>query len=694
MKKRNLVLAICMASATTAYAQSEVEIEEILIYGQQLDSESETGSRLGLTLIETPATVEIIDGEIIRSRIDTTVLEAVTRSAGITDEANPGNGGTSVAARGFRGQGAVTKLYDGTNYYTAFGTVTFPFDVWGVERIEVLKGPASVIYGEGGIGGAINVIPKSPSYEADRDIRLTLGQDSEVGLGIGLGGALAENVAYRLDISHQESDGWVERGESDSQMISGAIQWDASEALTLTARFDYGDQSPSTYFGSPLVDGDFVDELVGRNFNPVDGEISYEDQSFRLKADWTIDEDASLSVEAFRLDSDRFWNNAEGYTFDPINDEVTITDVFIIGHDMEQQGIRLNFLNSDEIGGISVRSSFGAEFNQVDFARPSNFGSGNANGLDGNDSFTTDVNNRSVVLADVHDSDFVDDGFAKLNQRAVFAEVQVQATESLSLVGALRSESVNTTAGNLNLAGDLNTLDQNVDFTTGRIGFVYDITDIAVVYGQYSQGATHPSNTLVSIRSQNRELDPIRTEQFEIGIKQAGLDGRLQWSLAYFDITRNDILEDDPNSNNPTDVVFIPEQTSNGFELGFNLNFGNRISTYGNAVILNAETNTGDTPTLIPERTLNLGVAVAAVDRANLYVDLQYVGERVNGANPTVPSFTVVDASVAYELNDATLLTLKVDNLFDRLYASTAYTGSQWLVAQPRTLSLTADYSF
>ena len=152
MKKRNLVLAICMASATTAYAQSEVEIEEILIYGQQLDSESETGSRLGLTLIETPATVEIIDGDIIRSRIDTTVLEAVTRSAGITDEANPGNGGTSVAARGFRGQGAVTKLYDGTNYYTAFGTVTVPFDVWGVERIEVLKGPASVIYGEGGIG--------------------------------------------------------------------------------------------------------------------------------------------------------------------------------------------------------------------------------------------------------------------------------------------------------------------------------------------------------------------------------------------------------------------------------------------------------------------------------------------------------------------------------------------------------------
>ena len=89
------------------------------MFGTQAGNESTTGSRLNLTVLETPATVDIIDGDAIRARIDTNVLEAVTRSAGFTNEANPGNGSSSIAARGFSGQGSVTKLYDGTNYYTA-----------------------------------------------------------------------------------------------------------------------------------------------------------------------------------------------------------------------------------------------------------------------------------------------------------------------------------------------------------------------------------------------------------------------------------------------------------------------------------------------------------------------------------------------------------------------------------------------
>ena len=112
--------------------------------------------------METPATVEIIDGDTIRERLDTSILEAVTRSAGFTNDAHHAEGGQDVAARGFHTQGTVTKLFDGTNYYNAWNTISFPFDTWGVERIEVLKGPSSVLYGEGGIGGAYNVIPKRP----------------------------------------------------------------------------------------------------------------------------------------------------------------------------------------------------------------------------------------------------------------------------------------------------------------------------------------------------------------------------------------------------------------------------------------------------------------------------------------------------------------------------------------------------
>ncbi len=177
MHHQKKILGLAVWAACGGYASNGVaqttggnnrDIEELLVFGTQGARESATGSRLDLTLLETPATVDIIDGEAIRARMDTSVLEAVTRSAGFTNESNPGNGNSSIAARGFDGQGSVTKLYDGTHYYTAASTITFPFDTWGVERIEVLKGPSSVLYGEGGIGGAINIIPRRPQREPQR----------------------------------------------------------------------------------------------------------------------------------------------------------------------------------------------------------------------------------------------------------------------------------------------------------------------------------------------------------------------------------------------------------------------------------------------------------------------------------------------------------------------------------------------
>ena len=685
MKKSDLILAICIALTPAIYAQ---EVDEILVYGQQMNSETETGSRLGLTLIETPASVDIIDGDVIRSRIETTVIGTVTRSAGFTNQGSPGNGGTSVAARGFRGQGVVTKLYDGTNYYTAFGTITFPFDTWGVERIEVLKGPSSVLYGEGGVGGAINVIPKSPTYESEGDLRLTAGENSTLGLGLGIGGGLSETVAYRLDVSHQESDGWVNDGESDSQMISGALQWDAAENLSLTARFDYGDQSPMKYFGTPVINGDFVDDLAYRNFNVSDGQISYEDQALRLKADWTIDDASSFAVEVFQLESDRLWSNSEYSQYDPIANTITQSEVYEIGHEMEQNGVRFDYQRSNELGGIEVRSSFGLEMNEIDFVRPSNFGPGSAGATYGTN--VIDLENYDAgTIADITDAPFVDHGFSNMSQHAIYGEAQAQLTDELSLVAGLRAESIDTDY--LNVGSPV--IEQSVSPLTGRLGFVYTLNDDAVVYGQYSTGATHASGGVVNTRASYEELDLIDTEQLEIGIKQAGLDGRLQWSVALFDITKNNLTEDDPTSSDPDVLIIIGEQTSQGIELGFNFNLGSAISTYGNAVFLNAETDTGETPRLVPEQTLNLGVAYAATDMLNAYVDLRQVGEQYHATNP-VPSYTVVDASLAYEVNEDFVLTLRADNLFDKLYATTGYFSDTWLVGQPRTFSLTADYSF
>ena len=94
----------------------------------QLDTPNDSASRLGLTPLQTPASVEVLTGTTVRDRGDQTISAAVSRATGITMSPAPGNGGSALGARGFVGHNSVMQLYDGTRFYVGAGTVTFPFD--------------------------------------------------------------------------------------------------------------------------------------------------------------------------------------------------------------------------------------------------------------------------------------------------------------------------------------------------------------------------------------------------------------------------------------------------------------------------------------------------------------------------------------------------------------------------------------
>jgi iron complex outermembrane receptor protein len=687
------IMAACGIQVSTAVAQgtsdSARSMEELRVYGTQSGLENETGSRLGLTVLETPATVDVIDGNAIRARIDTSVLDAVTRSAGFSNEANPGNGHSSIAARGFRGQGTVTKLYDGTNYYTAAGTNTFPFDTWGIERIEVLKGPSSVLYGEGGLGGAINVIPRAPQYERAGDVRLIMGENNTAFIGLDYTDGLSDSVAYRVDVSKSESDNWVDNGASDAEMFSFALRWDVSEDLVVSARYDWGEQSPMKYFGVPVLNGAFVPEFVGLNFNVADAYVSYKDDSIRVKADLRVSDTTSLRAEIFRLSTDRYWRNTEYYSFDSGTQLVDRWDPLVIGHDMDHTGVRTNLRLAPSGGG--VRASIGFEANEISYARPTNFGPANPDPIDwGNDFDTVDPNNfQPGSLLSLTDAPVLPDDMSDVGQFAVFGEAQFHLTERLALVAALRYDDFQTDYTRLGRAP----IDQNADSLTGRLGAVFDLSDNTALYGQYGTGATHPSNSVVTASAANRESELIESEQIEFGIKHQVAGTGLQWNLALFDIVKNNLIEDDPDSGDPADLIVIPEQTSLGFEIGFSYAASERLQFHGNLSKLNAETDTGETPTYVPEETWNLGFAWSAGERLRLIADARYVGERFHGTVP-IPAYTVVDASARWALSSDLALTLKADNLFDELYASSSYYSDTWLVGKLRTWSVAVDYSF
>ena len=174
-----------------------------------------TASRLGLTPLETPASVAVISGETIRDLGTPTLIVAKSLAPGVTSSAPMGSGGNILNARGFTG--------------TEFGEAVVQrhgnlqrrrrreLSVRSLERrsLDTLYGPASVLYGSGAIGGAVNVVPKRPDPRQRRhDATISIGSFGTYHGAVGSTGPINERLSYRVDASQYTSDHWVERGDS------------------------------------------------------------------------------------------------------------------------------------------------------------------------------------------------------------------------------------------------------------------------------------------------------------------------------------------------------------------------------------------------------------------------------------------------------------------------------------------------
>ena len=260
----------------------------------------------------------MITAETIAERGQHNVIDAVTQNAtGFTASPAPGNGGLAFNTRGFTGNGTVMTLYDGTRLYVGSGTLTFPFDTWSAQRIEVLRGPASVMYGEGAIGGAINVISKMPLTTQRNEAEVSLDSNLTRRLAVDSGGPINKDVSYRVTAIGNMSDGWVDRDKTSNVALSAAVRVQAAETLAWTLSTDYGDRSPSRYFGTPLINGKLDESLRFKNYNVNDSNIRYQDSWNQLKTEWQVTDGISIHNALYYLNSQRHWKDVENYAWNP-----------------------------------------------------------------------------------------------------------------------------------------------------------------------------------------------------------------------------------------------------------------------------------------------------------------------------------------------------------------------------------------
>jgi iron complex outermembrane receptor protein len=266
------------------------------------------------------------------------------------------------------------QLVDGVRLFVGAGTVTFPFDTWNVDRVEVLRGPASIMYGQGAIGGAINVVSRRPNtLRQEAQTELAVGENGRQRASFDSTGPLSSTLAYRVDVSGTRARNWIERGDSESLALAGTLQWRPSDHLRVLVSHDYGDQSPMQYFGTPLLDGRLDGSVSDQNYNVTDSDIRYKDGWSRLKADWDVAPEMVLSTQAYALRADRLWRNVEEYSHDRVTDRIDRASYISIIHHQRQLGAHGTLKVGKDIVGRKNSFAAGADFNRVRFTHNQQF---------------------------------------------------------------------------------------------------------------------------------------------------------------------------------------------------------------------------------------------------------------------------------------------------------------------------------
>ena len=204
----------------------DTEMDKITVYGKhnQLILTSGTATKSNISLMQTPAAVVVVDKLLLDDQAVSTLQDSLRNVSGLTQAGNNYGIGDNLSIRGLDVNYTLDGIYAGANLGNNYNPTR---SMTNIESVEVLKGPATGLYGMGSAGGVINLIEKKPEYEESYQIRAIVGQWGNYGVMLDATSALTDNAAYRVVANYETKDGYrglsTERTElyaSLSQRIS------------------------------------------------------------------------------------------------------------------------------------------------------------------------------------------------------------------------------------------------------------------------------------------------------------------------------------------------------------------------------------------------------------------------------------------------------------------------------------------
>jgi iron complex outermembrane recepter protein len=641
---------------------SEAELEVNVIGSGPLRNNYRQPNAVGVTgtnapLIDTPISAQVIPQAVIRDRQATEIKEVVGNVSGVFLRGDvQGRSGNTFNVRGFED---VQILRDGIRRFGGNGESNGQsvVDTASLERIEVIKGPASILYGAIEPGGLINLVSKQPLATPFKEAEIQFGSRNSIRPRIDLSGPLTADgrVLYRFNGLYQNQQNARGFTQNDQKtLLSPAVTWKLDDRTSLNVSAEYLDAARPGDFGVPPANGQVVNVPRDRIINDPTDRVTTKSLFIGYRLDRQLDDNWQLS-NAFRYTSSEYDFNVGllPLSFDPATN--TLTRVFGAQDSQTRNyAFQTNVAGKVATGDINHNLLIGFDYlnrSNTLFSR-------------------VDLTPRTIdIFNPVYDAtkpskqalDPFGGDDSTANNWGFFIQDQVDLTKNLKLLAGARFDTLNFRTVNLPGAGiEPGQSNLNATALTPRLGLLYKLADNLSLYGSYSQSFT--PNTAAT--ATGTPLDPQRGSGYDFGVKADLLDNKLFATLAYFDLTKQNVPNTDPT--NPLFSIAIGEQRSRGLELDLSGEVLPGLKIIGSYAYIDGKitadgdaTNIGKRLFGTPEHSASLWTTYELPRGNNLQglgfgLGFNFIGSRFgdNANTYSLDPYVTVDTAIFYKRDD------------------------------------------
>jgi len=640
-----------------------------------------TATKTDTPLMQTPMSVKVVPQQVLKDQQVITVDQALRNVSGAVSGA--GGAGTFF----LRGFGNFNLYRDGFLNQSQW---THTEDLANVERVEVLKGPGSILYGRTEPGGLVNFVTKQPLDTPYYSLRQQFGSFDLYRTNVDVTGPITDdsNLAYRFNLGYQSNNTFQEFGGNERLMVAPTLRWRIDDRTTSTFKIEYSDIKENGIGRVPLM---------GNRPAPIP-------RSLNLSDPWNFQEDEYLLLS---MNTEHYFNDdwKLRHRFNFSNYILTQSGIYgarvdpatgnggraFFAQNIDGGDYQHNFFNALELTGkfstgvLKHTLLVGGDYYRSDY-RATDAGFGD----NPNHYGTTNIYNPThlagppeILGSDINYSNFTIPWFG------LYAQDQVELPYHVHLLAGLRYDNAEST-------GTADLRESSADRVSPRGGLVWQPIPELSMYGSYTENFGGSNFWDV----EGNPLPPQTAQQWETGVKTELFDGRFNATVAYFQLKKQNLAID---VNPQGDRRAVGEAESQGVELDFSgaiLPGWNIIGAYAYTPFaktlrdsVGADTE-GKRLSNAPEHSGSLWTTYEFQQKdlhgITLGAGMQAVDERQIGYNETAqaPGYVTVNlmASKFWDVGDSRVTAqLNIDNLLDKTYIASIYSFGPTLYGAPRT---------